>query len=309
MSDGDASDGNSQKTYDWNGRNVPKNVYKALKAPFRGQQFGSELQKTLDCFDETPQLLNTLDTPTVACVRTELVCKYDSKLVSTVACHRINAGKLLPKLFKSPNVPDEVKLGLCNHSRAKCAIEWKSASEKKRKAEEAVDEEALNLAEEECEAVANPHASKMRKRQSILDARTVFSLGVEEATVITYFLSVFFFACRIPWAILDNFFFREFVRALNPAYHKILHHRDALRTTHLDMLYTEVQENVECCLDAIPGKETLGLDGKTDIRGRSTVNVTRSKQAGHLYVLENGIRWREGAHWQVPCWYRAAYYW
>ncbi|KAK3244949.1 hypothetical protein CYMTET_45462 [Cymbomonas tetramitiformis] len=57
-----------------------------------------------------------------------------------------------------------------------------------------------------------------------------------------------------------------------------------MRTTMLDEVYEEALESTAARLKSKPGKKTLGLDGKTNIRGRGTINVTECKQGINTYV-------------------------
>ena len=121
-------------------------------------------------------------------------------------------------------------------------------------------------------------------RQSVLDSRTVDKCGPAEAAVITHFLSIFFFVCRIPFFVLDNYFFRQFIRVIRPSYVEFLPGRDAMRTTLLRDLYDETTETTQVALARIPGRLTVGIDGKTDNRGRATVNVTKGKVGIVSYI-------------------------
>ena len=57
-----------------------------------------------------------------------------------------------------------------------------------------------------------------------------------------------------------------------------------LRTTALDDVYEECVENTDAAMARKPGKKTLGLDGKTDIKGRGVCNLTASKVGRTSYI-------------------------
>ena len=98
--------------YEWEGHEVPKAVYEALIAPYRGQRnFGKSHSYLLSLFTDTAVFVPpSYDVPTVdKNVRTTLTCTFDSNITTTVKANRINSGKLLPKVLASDDVPDEVK--------------------------------------------------------------------------------------------------------------------------------------------------------------------------------------------------------
>jgi hypothetical protein len=138
----------------------------------------------------------------------------------------------------------------------------------------------------------NPTARRATERKSILD-KFVDACSPAQVAVLNHFLAAFFFACRIPFFVLDNPFFRAFVIALRPAYGRVLPHSTWLRTTQLDSMYEETVEDVANALAKVPGKKTLGLDGKTNVQSRSTVNVTDMKQSVCSYVTTRYCRTRE----------------
>jgi hypothetical protein len=55
-------------------------------------------------------------------------------------------------------------------------------------------------------------------------------------------------------------------------------HSTTLRTTILDEVYVEVVERTAAALAMVAGRKTVGIDGKTDARGRGTLNITEAKQ-------------------------------
>ncbi|KAK3276759.1 hypothetical protein CYMTET_15194 [Cymbomonas tetramitiformis] len=188
------------------------------------------------------------------------------------------------KVLANPGVPDEVKLELCKKAYAKSAKEWLDAYETRKRKAASLDEETFLHAEMELIDESNPAALRRSQRQSVLDARTVDTIEKKEVTVLNFLLATFFLACAIPWAVVENPFFRAFIKALRPAYYDFLPKRDQMRTTMLDEVYEEALESTAARLKSKPGKKTLGLDGKTNIRGRGTINVTECKQGINTYV-------------------------
>ncbi|KAK3277297.1 hypothetical protein CYMTET_14685 [Cymbomonas tetramitiformis] len=248
----------------------------------------------MEQFHDTPIFENTLGTPSLQKnVKTLLVCKFDSTVKTTLAYHRINSGKLLPRLLACEHVPDDVKIKLCKLSGAKCSVEWMKEFSLKRKVAESSGDVALEVGEAAVEESQDPSAGKRRQRQQLLDGRTVDKISKAEAMAINFFLYTFFLACRIPFFIVDNYFFRQFIGALRPAYLEVMPHRTALGTTGVDEVYEETLATTAAHLDRVPGRRTLSLDGKTDIRGRGTVNVCEGKQAITAYVTTRYVGARE----------------
>ncbi|KAK3253561.1 hypothetical protein CYMTET_37194 [Cymbomonas tetramitiformis] len=217
-------------------------------------------------------------------VRTILTSKYDPAFCTNIAYNRINPGKLLVKVFKNQNVHEDVKLKLATVSKAECAVVFKKQYDLKRKSCEDSNSDALKAIENECLEEEDPSVFKENARQSILDARSVDVLSEGEAAVLNFYLACFFFICRIPFNCVENPFFKRFISAVRPAYTKFLPSRRVLSSTCLDDVYEETLDTTEALLNRVPGKETLGLDGHTNVRGRGTVNFIRMKQTISTYV-------------------------
>ena len=60
--------------------------------------------------------------------------------------------------------------------------------------------------------------------------------------------------CRISFRYLDNYNFRKFVSALNPAFAKVMLCSHWLRPTGLDGFYMEAVGDTEKAMSRIPGK-------------------------------------------------------
>ncbi|KAK3282159.1 hypothetical protein CYMTET_10088 [Cymbomonas tetramitiformis] len=101
---------------------------------------------------------------------------------------------------------------------------------------------------------------------------------------LNFLLGCFFFACKIPFAVVNNVFFVAFITALSPGYVKWLPRRNQLSTSVLDDVYEETLVSTEAALDRAPGKRTLGLDGKTNCVVRATCNIGEAKVGISAYV-------------------------
>jgi hypothetical protein len=170
------------------------------------------------------------------------------------------------------------KKKLCDRSGSQGAKDWLKAHaarlhNEKDSAQVMLENTVQALLEEN-----NVVATESRQRQTVLDKRTVDVVGTDEIPILHYFLSRMFYACRIPFMVVDNCFFKDFIEALRPAYSKHLPSSSTLRGNFLDKIFEDCIRSTDAALLAVDGKRTLGLDGKTDVRGRSTVNFTDMKQ-------------------------------
>ena len=242
---------------------VPQDVFSALEAPYRGQAgFGSQHKFLLSLFHDIPEYHQTLH-PKKTCaqnVRTTLVCKYDETLKTNIAFQKINSGKLLNRVLECEKVPDEDKLKLTKKCTAAHGKKWLEQYEKKRKQLESSNEEGLAAAEQDVLEDIDPSAKNRRERQAVLEDFGVQSVSETQARALNFLLGCFLFACRIPFAVVGNYFFRAFITALNPGYGKHwLPGRTQVATTILDDVYEETLVSTEAALDHAHGKRTLGL--------------------------------------------------
>ncbi|KAK3258610.1 hypothetical protein CYMTET_32353 [Cymbomonas tetramitiformis] len=253
------------ETFEWKDSDgktheVPQAVFNALKAPYRGQSgFGLQHQYVLSQFFDVAEYKLTLH-PEKCCennVRTSLVCKHDPAVKTNVAYHKINTGKLLNKLVDSARVPDEIKLKLCEKSTAEHANTWRKTYESKRKQMEAEDEAGLLAAEQEVQVEIDPTAAKRNERQVLLSEFGMRALTSAHILALHFLLGCFFLACRIPFNVVRNVFFREFIKGLCHAYYPHLPTFETLRTTIVDNVYEETILSTNAILDNAPGKRTL----------------------------------------------------
>ena len=72
-----------------------------------------------------------------------------------------------------------------------------------------------------------------------------------------YAVAVFFFVCRIPFAVVQHWAFVAMIQALSPAFSNYLKKRHCLANTWLPKLYHDTQEKAEARLAKAPGKKTI----------------------------------------------------
>ncbi|KAK3275726.1 hypothetical protein CYMTET_16163 [Cymbomonas tetramitiformis] len=215
-------------------------------------------------------------------------------LETSVAYGQINPGKFMKKVIDSPNVPDEEKLKLAESSiTERICKEWRRQFFCKRKQQETSDEVGLAAVEEAVVEEHAPTAASRRERQSVLKDFGMSSVSKAQAAALTFLLGTFFFACRIPFHVVDNVFFRAFIKALCPGYMAWVPCKNTLRTTTLDNAYEETLVSTNATLDATPGKRTLVIDGKTNVVGRATANLAECKQGITAYITTKFFRNRE----------------
>ncbi|KAK3285281.1 hypothetical protein CYMTET_7103 [Cymbomonas tetramitiformis] len=291
----------NETCYDWKDAScvvhrVPEDILEALKEPFRGQSnFGPQHKFLLSLFNDVPEYHQTLH-PKKTCaqnVRSTLVCKYDESVKTNVAFYKISSGKLLNKVLYCKNVPDEAKLRLTEKCTAAEGKKWRATYEKKRKEMEASDFAGLAAAEQEVVEEVDPSATKRRERQAVLKDYGMQVCTEAQATALNFLLGCFFFACKIPFAVVNNVFFRAFIHALSPGYAKRLPGRAHLSASILDDVYEETLVSTDAALDRAPGKRTLGLDGKTNCVGRATCNIGEAKLGICAYVTTKYFGKRE----------------
>ena len=228
---------------------IPKRVHHALSTIYRGQQYGDDALFLLSHFDDVPIYVRTFDTE-ITCknnVRSKLICKYDPKvglgLKNGVSVGQLNPTKVLPAFFKSENISDEIKFSVFQRNGASAAaIIWKSEFDKtlKRNHSDMVGSDAQEEAEEEIEAISDPAEARDKARQkTLLEMSWLDKLRPLELPILLFYLAMFFYACRIPFEVLDNYHFRRFIKAVRPSFYEQLPHSKVMRTTLLDQVYEE----------------------------------------------------------------------
>lgn len=270
---------------------VTPEVYQLITTPYRGQSnLGKKQTQVLskifteECVLKDPVLPGVQISSNL--LYTRIVCKFDTSYKKVLKNGQINVSKMLDGLLKNQHIPVELRMELAEGSSAKCCKQFLEEQARKRRTSDAASSGALQQAEQEVEAERNPAAAKEQERQACLTGRLGFvdRMTAPEANCLMFYLSCFFFACRIPFSVIDNYFFRRFIGAVRPSFSSHLLHRSALQTSQLEKVYEETVENTEALLDSTPGKRTLGLDGKTDIRGRATINLGNMKQGVVAYI-------------------------
>ncbi|KAK3244397.1 hypothetical protein CYMTET_45987 [Cymbomonas tetramitiformis] len=158
---------------------------------------------------------------------------------------------------------------------------------------EAEDEAGLLAAEQEVQVEIDPTAAKRNERQVLLSEFGMRALTSAHILALHFLLGCFFLACRIPFNVVCNVFFREFIKGLCPAYYPHLPTFETLRTTIVDNVYEETILSTNAILDNAPGKRTLILDGKTNAVGRATCNLCDGKPGLGAYITTKYFGKRE----------------
>ena len=209
----------------------------------------------------------------------------DSSTSILVAAYgQINPSRMIKHLLNSKDVPDGQKVELCSGRTAADPKKWLEEYRERQAAkppddkvetQTAVDHESLTQAEKDA-----------RKRQQILGQRVVMKLmALQIMVAIHYALATFFFVCRMPFAIIENWAFVAFVRALNPAYVSHMFKRTALSATWLRKLRgADTEEKTEAHMDRTPGRKTIIVDGFKDRCGRHVMNIGHAKVGFAAYT-------------------------
>ncbi|KAK3287631.1 hypothetical protein CYMTET_4875 [Cymbomonas tetramitiformis] len=158
---------------------------------------------------------------------------------------------------------------------------------------EAEDEAGLLAAEQEVQVEIDPTAAKRNERQVLLSEFGMRALTSAHILALHFLLGCFFLACRIPFNVVRNVFFREFIKGLCPACYPHLPTFETLRTTIVDNVYEETILSTNAILDNAPGKRTLILDGKTNAVGRATCNLCDGKPGLSAYITTKYFGKRE----------------
>lgn len=106
------------------------------------------------------------------------------------------------------------------------------------------------------------------------------AMPTELFNVILYYLAIFIFMCRLPFAMVMNSHFMRFLWALRPNFAKHIVPetlRKLLSSDLLDEAYEETKEIAEQALIQVPGRPTLGMDGHKEGKHRHVETVTNAK--------------------------------
>ena len=141
--------------------------------------------------------------------------------------------------------------------------------------------QSMNTPEQQVEVVSKSarvagqaeHREQNRQGSILAWAQSEAPMPAAQAATITWYLAVFFFMCAIPFNVVDNYWFRLFVKSLRPSYWKVMPTRNCLATTHLEHIYTDALEVTEAALEKHRGKRTLTLDGHKDGKSRKILTV------------------------------------
>ena len=283
---------------DWNGTRVPQPVHEALTTKYRGQKgLGPKQIQVLDFFIETARLKGvgqatmsgggSSPPPMTREKNAETVLKLkaapDSPTSILIAAYgQINPSRMIKHVLNSKDLPDGQKVELCSGRTAADPKKWLEEYRERQAAKPPDDKvETLTAAEHESLTQAEKDA---RKRQQVLGQRVVMKLTALQIMAIHYALATFFFVCRIPFSIIENWAFVAFVRALNPAYVSHMFKRKALSTTWLRKLRADTEEKTEAHMDRTPGRKTIIVDGFKDRCGRHVMNIAHAKVGFAAYL-------------------------
>ena len=268
---------------------VPPDVKQALEAPFRGLEVSKDNKPLFAFFEDQPVYappISPTQKPAFDNVRTVLVCKANKKFTRNYAHGQINPGKLLDHFMANADIDDETNKDIAKDRRAKSCVEFMSRYTESTGGGGGggAGDEALDAVVRSAKVARSGADAKEDERQRVLDERTVVSLSDAQIAAISYTMAVFFFMCRIPFAVVDNFFFRAFVRALNPAFLKHMPGRRMLTRRYLAEIYDDCVESTAIAMNGKSGKKTCGIDGKTDQMGRGCMHITDAKCGAVAYV-------------------------
>lgn len=251
---------------------VPPNIRTLLVKPHRGQTFNTALKNWLDtrwidkAIYEPPT--DPCIVPSEDCIGTTLTCKEDSAMARTFTMKgvKINSVKLVDKYMESEAISDERKLEVCMFSKGAKVTDWKIKYQARQASSTGDQDAGFKAAEKRVRESRTEADGKSEKRQSILDSRTVVTVSAAQVSSLNYYLGTFLLMCALPFSLVDNAFFRHFIRALSPAYEKEMPHRTTMRTSVLDDVYVQTCELIEAKLDETPGKKQDHRQGRVGAR-------------------------------------------
>jgi hypothetical protein len=239
-----------------------KTAEKHAKKPWRGQdaEWGSTVKQYMREFDDDAVLESYLEAGQFAAkrVKTKTSCKHCGKSW-TESFKRINPGKKLEHLLDPRcSVSDTNRLAVANLSNGQKAKRVRE--ELVKKGNETATPEVTNLEAASKAKVAKSgkgsRAKELFKQEEINKHITVDKdMPAALLTIALKAMAVFFFVCRVPFSVVDNFFFRQFLRCIRPSFEKQLgaRYQDTLRTKALKEVYDDTKDIVEDALNVRPG--------------------------------------------------------
>lgn len=137
----------------------------------------------------------------------------------------LNATRMGETLLKSEDTPDAVKEQIARKMRSGFAKEFLATLKSKRAVEEDANQDSELLAKRKASKVDGNAHTKVAERQASMERYVVKDppMPPEHFNLSYYFMAVFFFMCRIPFAVVDNHYFRQFLIAVRPTFQKQLH--------------------------------------------------------------------------------------
>lgn len=120
-------------------------------------------------------------------------------------------------------------------------------------------------------------------RESKKISKFVDNVTKDEIETLNMRLSSLFFGCNIPFAVVDSDHFKNFVKALRPAYTPQLPGRKALSTTLLDKEY---QRCIDLSADLINAESVLLIDGwkNTSSNTKTVVSMLHNAKGSQAFL-------------------------
>lgn len=124
--------------------------------------------------------------------------------------------------------------------------------------------------------------TKKRKGNNSI-GRFLDNVTNEEIEELNIKLASFFFGCNIPFSVVDSDHFKNFIKALRPAYSSQLPGRKALSTTLLDQEY---QRCIDMLSGLVSGESVLLIDGwkNTSSNSKTVVSMLHNAKGSQAFL-------------------------
>ena len=221
-----------------------------------------------------------------------LKCKgCGTTLTKVSAGKKWNAAKRMKHFFSCDKLEETHGLeveGVAAESNSSAAKDWLARRRgKKRAASDAtVDQEA---AKHSAKKAARPAKARLADAEAKLEKVSAFGKPIPDwmCAAIFHVMCLFFFACNVPFSVVDHWAFKKFVHAVNGSFYKYLcakgtEGRKAVRNK-LPEIYEETQRLSEEFLNENYGLRTLGIDGHKDTNKRHVTTISTSKPGASIF--------------------------
>lgn len=260
---------------------------KALeKKPWRGMatSLKSVQKKILSHFEERPVKKRKFGETgeQVDFLTTKYWVKWDGE-DSAKETTRLNITRLFEELLRSKGCPLDVKLDLCKEVNNKAAKDFVAKQQLQTTVPKEVkaQEDELQAKRQAMKTQGDAHARDQKRQTQINEYMTMDApLPKPQYELGLFLLSVALLMCYLPFAIVNNFYFRRFLAAIRPKFEAQLGGdwlRRKMAGPLLDEVYEEAVEVAQEALDRRPGLLTLGIDGHKDGRSRTLETITLAK--------------------------------